>query len=251
MSPQQTQLGHETGSGGSSDASGQNVGGVDTSKRVSAQEVQQVQNLIERCMQQYLPQAQVVSILQQQAKIEPSFSNLVWQKLEEQNPEFFRMYSMRLKLKEQIVMFNYLLEQQATMMQKLYTSWLQSMPAMMGAPPPGAAAAAASGARPPSPMPMFPFPGMMPGMGMHPGMGLPPGMIPPGMGMPPSMPPMPMPPQCQGVPCLIGRFLGHGGIMGEEGGDERMRGLGVTGRDLSFGELTGLVDFETPLEAGH
>jgi uncharacterized protein (TIGR01589 family) len=57
-------------------------------------------------------QAQVVSILQQQAKIEPSFSNLVWQKLEEQNPDFFRMYSIRLKLKEQIVMFNYLLEQQ-------------------------------------------------------------------------------------------------------------------------------------------
>jgi hypothetical protein len=31
-----------------------------------------------------------VSILQQQAKIEPGFTQLVWQKLEEQNPEFFR-----------------------------------------------------------------------------------------------------------------------------------------------------------------
>jgi hypothetical protein len=47
-----------------------------------------------------------------------------------------------------------------------------------------------------------------------------------------------------------GRFLGQGG-RGEEGSDERMRGLGETGRDLSFGELSGLVDFETPLEAGH
>jgi hypothetical protein len=60
ISPQQPQQGNEAGSGGSSDAtdaSGQNVGGgADTSKRVSAQEVQQVQNLIERCMQQYLPQ---------------------------------------------------------------------------------------------------------------------------------------------------------------------------------------------------
>ena len=36
------------------------------------------------------PQNEVVSILQQQAKIEPGFTQLVWQKLEEQNPEFFR-----------------------------------------------------------------------------------------------------------------------------------------------------------------
>ena len=35
-------------------------------------------------------QNEVVSILQQQAKIEPSFTQLVWQKLEEQNLEFFR-----------------------------------------------------------------------------------------------------------------------------------------------------------------
>jgi hypothetical protein len=35
-------------------------------------------------------QNEVVSILQQQAKIEPGFTQLVWQKLEEQNPEFFR-----------------------------------------------------------------------------------------------------------------------------------------------------------------
>lgn len=35
-------------------------------------------------------QNEVVSILQQQAKIEPGFTQLVWQKLEEQNTEFFR-----------------------------------------------------------------------------------------------------------------------------------------------------------------
>ena len=37
-----------------------------------------------------LPQNEVVSILQQQVKIEPGFTQLVWQKLEEQNQEFFR-----------------------------------------------------------------------------------------------------------------------------------------------------------------
>ena len=58
------------------------------------------------------PQAQVVSTLQLRAQIEPAFTRLIWQKLEEQNPDFFRMYAVRLKLKDQIVMFNYLLEQQ-------------------------------------------------------------------------------------------------------------------------------------------
>lgn len=38
--------------------------------------------------------------------------NLVWQKLEEENAEFFRAYYIRLKLKKQIVVFNYLLEHQ-------------------------------------------------------------------------------------------------------------------------------------------
>ena len=36
----------------------------------------------------------------------------VWQKLEEQNPDFFKAYITRLKLKDQINLFNHLLEQQ-------------------------------------------------------------------------------------------------------------------------------------------
>ncbi|KAI7845999.1 hypothetical protein COHA_000540 [Chlorella ohadii] len=82
-----------------------------------------VQNLIERCLQLYMTQNEVVSILQQQAKIEPSFTQLVWQKLEEQNLEFFRCYYTRLKLKSQIIMFNHLLEQQVAMVQKVQRGW--------------------------------------------------------------------------------------------------------------------------------
>jgi hypothetical protein len=36
----------------------------------------------------------------------------VWNKLEEKNPKYFAEYHTRSKLKEQVVMFNYLLEQQ-------------------------------------------------------------------------------------------------------------------------------------------
>ena len=62
---------------------------------------------------------QVVYTLQQQAKVEPGFTQLVWQKLEEQNPDFFKAYYTRLKLKDQIVLFNHLLEQQVAMFQKM------------------------------------------------------------------------------------------------------------------------------------
>lgn len=120
----------------------------------------------------FCPPQDVVHTLQSQAKIEPSFTSLVWQKLEEQNPDFFKAYYLRcaaprqhaardahwaclcaqrvrsapshaapcplrapprrLKLKDQVVMFNHLVEQQLQMMQKLQNSWMQVGPALMG-----------------------------------------------------------------------------------------------------------------------
>ena len=43
----------------------------------------------------------------------------MWSKLEEANPDFFLSYDVRLKLKDQIVAFNYLVEQQTRLLQKL------------------------------------------------------------------------------------------------------------------------------------
>lgn len=42
--------------------------------------------------------------------------NTVWQKLEEENADFFRAYYIRLKLKKQIILFNHLLEHQYHLM---------------------------------------------------------------------------------------------------------------------------------------
>ena len=42
--------------------------------------------------------------------------NSVWQKLEEENADFFRAYYIRLKLKKQILLFNHLLEHQYHLM---------------------------------------------------------------------------------------------------------------------------------------
>lgn len=85
-------------------------------RKVSCDDIQLVQNLIERCLQLYMNQGEVIKTLLNQAKIEPGFTSLVWQKLEEQNRDFFKAYYTRLKLKKQIILFNRLLEQQYQLM---------------------------------------------------------------------------------------------------------------------------------------
>lgn len=94
-----------------------------TSISVSTDDIQTVQNLIERCLQLYLTKDEVTNVLKEQATVDPSFTELVWKKLEEQNPEFFKCYNTRLKLKGQIIMFNHLLEQQVAVVQKMQRGW--------------------------------------------------------------------------------------------------------------------------------
>ena len=59
---------------------------------------------------------EVVKTLLTRARIDPGFTTLVWQKLEEENAAFFRAYYIRLKLKKQIIVFNHLLEHQYHLM---------------------------------------------------------------------------------------------------------------------------------------
>ncbi|KAH1258004.1 hypothetical protein GmHk_03G007847 [Glycine max] len=142
-------------------------------RRVSRQDIQLVQNLIERCLQLYMSQKEVVETLLAQAKIEPGFTELglrsigddagvlvhmatgiqgisetaeekvkrdgdgiskperFWQKLEEENEEFFKAYYARLVLKQQIMQFNKLLDQQVQLMQ-LHSSAVASLPMSNG-----------------------------------------------------------------------------------------------------------------------
>ena len=58
------------------------------------------------------------------------------QKLEEQNPDFFRAYYTRLKLKDQVVLFNHLLLQQVNVVQRHAGGWMHSFmpqPSLPGA----------------------------------------------------------------------------------------------------------------------
>ncbi|XP_022770563.1 uncharacterized protein LOC111313939 isoform X2 [Durio zibethinus] len=86
------------------------------SRKVSRQDIELVQNLIERCLQLYMNKDEVVKTLLTRARIDPGFTTLVWQKLEEENADFFRAYYIRLKLKKQILLFNHLLEHQYHLM---------------------------------------------------------------------------------------------------------------------------------------
>ncbi|KAK9840806.1 hypothetical protein WJX81_005996 [Elliptochloris bilobata] len=86
--------------------------------------------------------------------VAPKLTELVWLKLEEENAKFFQAYYTRLKLKDQIVLFNHLLEQQVMA--------LQRMPWAMG--PPGAALAP----RPGLPGPSLALHAGLPVPGMHP-----------------------------------------------------------------------------------
>ncbi|KDP37823.1 hypothetical protein JCGZ_06725 [Jatropha curcas] len=101
-------------------------------RRVSTKDIQVVQNLIERCLQLYMNQREVVETLLAQAKIEPGFTELVWQKLEEENREFFKAYYLRLTVKQQIIEFNKLLEQQVRLMRQINSTGVASMPTSNG-----------------------------------------------------------------------------------------------------------------------
>ncbi|CAM6083899.1 unnamed protein product [Calypogeia fissa] len=112
---QQQQQAHTPSPGGGNPAPPANSEG----RKISCEDIQLVQNLIERCLQLYMNQTEVITTLKYQAKIEPGFTSLVWQKLEEQNPDFFKAYYTRLKVKKQIVLFNHLLVQQVQLLQKM------------------------------------------------------------------------------------------------------------------------------------
>ncbi|KMZ66300.1 hypothetical protein ZOSMA_2G03150 [Zostera marina] len=100
--------------------------------KVSREDIELVQNLIERCLQLYMNRAEVVKTLCNRARIESGFTTLVWQKLEEENPDFFRAYYIRLKLKKQIILFNHFLEHQYQLMKKPMTPKIPMMPMQNG-----------------------------------------------------------------------------------------------------------------------
>ncbi|KAL1546857.1 hypothetical protein AAHA92_23402 [Salvia divinorum] len=77
-----------------------------------------VQGLIERCIQLYKNESEIVDYLLHNAKIEPDFTKLVWQRLEKESPKFFNAYHLRMVLRAQIRRYNELFEKQVELVRR-------------------------------------------------------------------------------------------------------------------------------------
>ena len=143
---------------------------------ITEKEIQLVQDLIETYLRKYVSQQEVAQLLEQHEHVAPKLTELVWLKLEEENAKFFQAYYTRLKLKDQVVLFNHLLEQQVMALQRmpwaagppggsralLRVVWLSHFPLAL------AHAARDTG------VPLAPRPGLQgPGMALHPGLPVP------------------------------------------------------------------------------
>ncbi|PIN00846.1 Angiotensin-converting enzyme 2 [Handroanthus impetiginosus] len=88
-------------------------------RKLSNQDIQVVQNRIEQCLRHYMNKKEVINALIVQDNIEPHFTELVWQRLELENQEFFKAYYLKLLVKDQIMEFNRLLSEQVELMRRI------------------------------------------------------------------------------------------------------------------------------------
>ncbi len=89
-----------------------------SSVSVSASTIALVQSLISDCLTRQMTQGEIIAVLKHQAHIHPKVTCFVWGQLEKRNPSLFQAYEGRLRLKDQIATFNYLVQQQRIFMQQ-------------------------------------------------------------------------------------------------------------------------------------
>jgi len=75
---------------------------IEEARTVTFEDIQQVHLLVETSISHLLTQDETVALLEKDAKIQPSFTRIVWNRLEEQNPEFFQSYHHALQRKMQV-----------------------------------------------------------------------------------------------------------------------------------------------------
>ncbi|XP_021746960.1 uncharacterized protein LOC110712815 [Chenopodium quinoa] len=99
----------------------------------SGQQLQWVKNLIERCILLHMSKKEAVDTITREASVMPTVIEILWNRLEAENQEFFEAYHIRLALKEQIQQFNELLKQQGLLMGKIKPTGVAPMPTTNGA----------------------------------------------------------------------------------------------------------------------
>lgn len=81
-------------------------------------DIDMVHYCIEQCLKLYMSRKEAARTLFIQKNIKPQITEIVWQRLEEQNQEFFKAYYLNLAVKDQIMEFNKLLADQVEVMQR-------------------------------------------------------------------------------------------------------------------------------------
>ncbi|KAI3794840.1 hypothetical protein L1987_37480 [Smallanthus sonchifolius] len=72
-----------------------------STRKITYDDIDRVKNLIERCILNYMEKEEVADVLYEHHNIEPCFTRIVWEQLEEENEDFFRYYYLRLDVKGQ------------------------------------------------------------------------------------------------------------------------------------------------------
>ncbi|XP_047962206.1 uncharacterized protein LOC125207041 [Salvia hispanica] len=88
----------------------------DVTREALLMKIQTVHHLIEMCIQLYMNKEETIDYLSKKANIEPEIIKIVWERLEKENPKFFKAYHLSLVLKAQIERFNELLKKQVELM---------------------------------------------------------------------------------------------------------------------------------------
>eukprot|EP01116_Phalansterium_solitarium_P011447 TRINITY_DN27134_c0_g1_i1.p1 TRINITY_DN27134_c0_g1~~TRINITY_DN27134_c0_g1_i1.p1 ORF type:complete len:214 (-),score=58.03 TRINITY_DN27134_c0_g1_i1:21-662(-) len=85
--------------------------------RISEKKVEfEIRPLFSECLQMYMTEEETCKILELRAGLDEELSKLIWKRLVELLPRYFSAYGMRLRIKDQITAFNYIVSQQAQSM---------------------------------------------------------------------------------------------------------------------------------------
>lgn len=88
---------------------------------ISQQRLIQVQKMIEECLKVYMSVDDICEALRVQHAVEPAHTRSICAALKENSPEFFVVYELRLRIKEQIAAFNFVVAQQVLVQQQSAT----------------------------------------------------------------------------------------------------------------------------------
>ncbi|CAD5166136.1 unnamed protein product [Musa acuminata subsp. malaccensis] len=91
-------------------------------KREACRVIDQVKVLIEECLMQYMNKEEVLNDLCTRKGVDRGITETVWEKLVQDNSEFFQQYYAKTMLKKQILCYKYVLEKQVRLTHERFQS---------------------------------------------------------------------------------------------------------------------------------